>query len=176
MLSQDMDVNGRDENGWTPLCWAAGAGHTQIVRTLIDRGADVFASGKDQRTPYLIALAAGHADAARLLGEAEQRSGADGAQASSRLSAQRPYCRAYPLATLRQFARWRENPSSRGVDAPAAEDVVFVHRDLTVSRSIWAGEDVIFDVVTDEWREFCDHVLNFRPPDDLDLVTQMRAS
>jgi ankyrin repeat protein len=178
LLSQAIDVDGRDEYGWTPLCAAAGAGFPQIVRALIDRGADLFATGNDQRTPYLIALAAGHVDAARMLGEAEKLGSLDNARRSSGLSEERPYCRAYPLATLRKFKEWRESDADRPEDAVAqpADDVVFVHRDLTVTRSIWAGEDVVFDAVTDEWREFCERELNYRPPDDLDLVMQMRAS
>src|SRR5262245_60091673 len=57
----------QDEHGWTPLCWAAGSGSQSIAIMLIDGGADATKSGPDRRTPYLIALAAGHAELARYL-------------------------------------------------------------------------------------------------------------
>jgi hypothetical protein len=37
---------------------------------------------------------------------------------------------------------------------------------------MWAGEDVIFDNVTDQWKEFCVTQLQFTVPDSLDLIPQ----
>src|ERR1044072_9826737 len=70
-LNAGADVNQQDEQGWTPLNWAAGKGNAEIVSLLLNRGADVFQTGRDKRTPYKIALAAKHPDVARLLKEAE---------------------------------------------------------------------------------------------------------
>lgn len=178
LLDQGAPVNEPDDNGWSPLCWAAGVGNVELVRELVDRGADVFHSGRDQRTPYLIALAAEHLEAARVLREAEVQVDAVRARSSSLQSDLRPYCVAYPIALMRQFPGWQESGDSQRAASPAADaagaddDVVFLHADLTVTSCIWPGEDVVFNNVTDEWRDFCDRVLGFRPADDLDLPRQ----
>ena len=70
-LNAGADLQQQDEQGWTPLNWAAGKGAAEIVSLLLNRGADVFRTGRDQRTPYKIALAAKHTDVARLLKKAE---------------------------------------------------------------------------------------------------------
>src|SRR5215213_3214110 len=74
VLNSGADIHQQDEQGWTPLNWAAGRGDLEIVRLLLARGADVFRVGRDQRTPYKISLAARHTDVARLLKEKEQAS------------------------------------------------------------------------------------------------------
>src|SRR5262245_42264799 len=73
LIEAGADVNQQDEQGWTPLNWAAGKGKLEIVTLLVNRGADVFKVGRDQRTPYLIALAAGQAETARFLRQAEDQ-------------------------------------------------------------------------------------------------------
>jgi hypothetical protein len=37
---------------------------------------------------------------------------------------------------------------------------------------MWRGEEVIFDHVTPEWKEFCVSVLDFKVEDDLDLIVR----
>ena len=71
-LNAGADIQQQDEQGWTPLNWAAGRGSVEIVSLLLNRGADVFRTGRDQRTPYKVAVAAKHIDVARLLKKAEQ--------------------------------------------------------------------------------------------------------
>lgn len=179
LLQAGLDPNQQDEQGWTALCFAAGMGDAEIVKCLLDGGADVFRTGKDQRTPYLIALAARRLDVARILSAAEDRAGGDTEGRSSRQSEHRPYCRAYLLDDLRRFSGWSESaataaePDAAGNgDAAAAADanVVFIHRDFTVTRSIWIGEDVVFDAVTPDWQRYCTDVLGFLPPSDFDLM------
>ncbi|MFZ5635064.1 MAG: ankyrin repeat domain-containing protein [Pseudomonadota bacterium] len=179
-LDQGASVDTQDEHGWTPLCWAAGVGNADILRALLARGADPGHCGADRRTPYLIALAAGHREAARLLGEEERRRAADETVCSSLSGRDRPYCRAYPLDALARFPGWsRRDETLR--DASASDDaedddgIVFLHRDFTVSRSIWAGESVVFDAVNDAWRAFCTQELGFSPPGDLDLLEPPHA-
>jgi ankyrin repeat protein len=174
-LNAGADVNQQDEQGWTPLSYAAGGGNLDIVKVLLDRGADVFRVGRDQRTPYKIALAAKHVEVARVLKQAEQA--ATGASVDSSVA---NYARAYPLSDLRRFSGWREDKINWKEAVPANEngnsheladsDIVFLHQDLTVTQLIWPGENVIFDGRTREWQQFCEQELQFRVPTDFDLV------
>ncbi|MDA8018165.1 MAG: ankyrin repeat domain-containing protein [Thermoanaerobaculia bacterium] len=169
ILDEGADVNQQDFHGWTPLNWAAGRGDVEAVSLLLDRGADPARVGTDERTAYQIAIAAAREDVARLLVKrgAAPESGAD-----------RPYCRAYEVDALRAFEGWPEEKAhsrENGDQATQSEDialddVVFLHQDLTVTRSAWHGEDVLFDRVDDAWREFCRRELEFEVPDDFDLL------
>ncbi|HEU4509393.1 MAG TPA: ankyrin repeat domain-containing protein [Pyrinomonadaceae bacterium] len=174
-LNAGADIHQQDEQGWTPLNWAAGKGSVEIVNLLLNRGADVFRTGRDQRTPYKIALAAKHTDVARLLKQAEQA--VNGASADS---TSRDYARAYLLGELRKFSDWSEetvhadeNGNSREL---SDDDVVFLQQDFTVTELIWPGENVIFDRVTPEWIEFCTQELQFKVPDDFDLIASTTAA
>lgn len=174
LLASGTAVDAADEHGWTALSWAAGRGDAEAVALLLAGGSDVFHRGRDDRTPYLIALAAGRRNAARLLREAELRSDPQ----RRGLYPARPYCRAYPLAELRRFPGWQELPAPAAGDslqaeddaAPPVEEVVFVHQDLTVTRSAWHGEQVLFVSSAPDWQEFCATTLGFHVPDDLDLL------
>ena len=47
-----MDVNAKNEVGWTPLSLAAGfSGNPEVITTLIKAGADVNAKTMRRRTP-----------------------------------------------------------------------------------------------------------------------------
>ena len=50
-IANGVDVNAKDDNGWTPLYWSADKGHKEIAELLITAGADVNAKGKSGRTP-----------------------------------------------------------------------------------------------------------------------------
>jgi uncharacterized protein len=174
-LNANADIHQQDEQGWTPLNWAAGKGDVEIAGLLLDRGADVFRVGRDQRTPYKIALAARHTDVARLLKENEQA--VNGAAGDSSLT---NYARAYLLGDLRKFGGWREEKINWKEAIPtdenghshelADDDVVFLHQDFTVTQLVWPGENVIFNQVSPEWQEFCAQELEFKVPTDFDLV------
>ena len=45
------DVEAKDEDGETPLHWAAAEGHVYVIRALVAAGADVEAKNKDGKTP-----------------------------------------------------------------------------------------------------------------------------
>ncbi|KAH7218863.1 ankyrin repeat-containing domain protein [Fusarium oxysporum] len=61
------NLNTKDMNGWTPLLWAARAGHEAVVRLLLDWGARIEAADKWGRTPLLLAAEFGHEAVVRLL-------------------------------------------------------------------------------------------------------------
>jgi len=178
LLGAGADIHQQDEQGWTPLNWAAGKGDVALVQLLLKYGANVLHVGRDHRTPYMIALAAARIEAAKLLREAEDRAG--GAQSQSRQP--RQYCKAFYLKDLRQFPGWSEsrinwqdaadNNAAEDRQAPgfSDHDVVFLHQDLTVTQSMWHNENVIFQQITPAWEAFCTTVLHFQVPDDLDLV------
>lgn len=176
-LIETADLSERDEFGWTPLNWAAGVGNIEIVQLLIGKGVDIFSVGRDQRTPYQIAIAAAHIEVAKLLKEAEKNQGNDDRETPS----QRKFCKAYSLAEVAKFPDWgsivvngedndKDQCAEDNSDEATLRDIVFVHQDFTVTRSMWEGEDVIINNITDEWISFCINELNFKVPDDFDLI------
>lgn len=187
LLDDGVDVNGHgDEQEWTALNYASGRGDADMVRLLVERGANVFNVGKDVRTPYEIALAAGHVEVAQFLREVEEEVDSVKAKTSSRKVPK--YCKAYYLRDLRQFPGWRDVSISLGDETTGAraaggecsalpgDEIVFIHTDFRVTRLMWHDEDVLFDRVTPEWKTFCVETLKFRVPDDLEYVAQMRRA
>ncbi len=73
LLSRGVDVNAKDQEGWTALLLAADRDRASLVQTLVDRGADVnakcdcpgYLSGG--WTALMIAAREGHDDIARIL-------------------------------------------------------------------------------------------------------------
>jgi hypothetical protein len=176
-LASGADVNAAGpEQEWPALNYAAGKGDLGLVERLVKAGADVFRTGRDRRTPYQIAVAAGHSAVARYLAEAEAAAGGDTERISSRQSETRPYCKAYHLKDLRRFAAWAQvQAGPEAVAGLSDESVVFVHQDLTVTQSMFHGEQVVLDRVTPDWRAFCATELGFKVPDDFDLMPSKAA-
>ncbi|MCB5909692.1 ankyrin repeat domain-containing protein [Streptomyces pinistramenti] len=162
------ELAAKDETGWRALDRAAGHGDVATVTALLEAGADPLATGEDERSPYGIALAAGHRDAARILREHAQRAGGE-----SRAASWMPYCRAYPLNALRAYRDWPAEAATDPDGEPLPDStLVYLHHDFTVTSAIWPGEDVVFDARTAEWERFCRQELGFAVPDDLDLVPE----
>jgi hypothetical protein len=174
LLAAGANVNEQDEQGWTPLNWAAGRGDVDAVRLLLEHGADVTLTGRDNRTPLMIAKAADRREVAEILKEAEVARAAwiDPREAQ-------PYCKAYYLGELRKFGDWSESringkeessapggPGNPGTAPLADEEVVYLHQDFTVTQSMWHDENVIFNQITPEWREFCERELRFAIPEE----------
>ncbi|HKR11862.1 MAG TPA: ankyrin repeat domain-containing protein [Pyrinomonadaceae bacterium] len=171
LVEAGAEVNQQDKQGWTPLSWAAGKGELEIVESLLQHGADPFLVGRDLRTPQMIAVAAGRAEVVKALRRAEaERQDGDAKQS------ERKFCSAFYVKELRGYSAWTENEiKAADANAPhqlSGDDVVFLHGDYSVTRSIWANEDVVFDKVTDQWKDFCKSELQFTIPDDLDLIGQ----
>jgi ankyrin repeat protein len=179
LIKAGANVNYRDEQGWNALNFAAGQGNLPLVKLLVESGADVFSIGRDHRTPYDIALAAGRVSAVKYLREVESRHPRENASRP-----ERKYCKAYHLGDLRKYPQWHEDRIDRSggeagnngnnsghSDDPLPDDkIVFVHQDLTVTESMWHNENIIFDQVDFAWKEFCANTLKFEVPDDLDLI------
>ena len=68
LLEQGMDPNARDRHLRRPaLIWAAGYGNIAAVSMLVDKGADLHATGKDARTALHFATSKNHAAVRELL-------------------------------------------------------------------------------------------------------------
>jgi len=168
------DLNQQDEQGWTPLNFAAGQGNLPLVKFLVENGADVLKVGRDKRTPYKIALAAERVSVLKYLKEIEQKS------SGGAIHTNRQYCKAYRLGDLRKFVAWREpaialpenheNSENETEEQLSEERIVFVHYDLSVTVSMWHNENVIFNDTSPAWQEFCRETLRFKVPDEMELA------
>ncbi|KAF3271856.1 hypothetical protein TWF128_000384 [Orbilia oligospora] len=68
MVAEGADIEAKDEEGGTPLLWAALNGHKAVVRLLVDNGADLEAKdGINERTPLCWAALNGHDAVVKLL-------------------------------------------------------------------------------------------------------------
>ncbi len=175
LIKSGDDVNQQDDQGWTPLNYAAGKGDLSMVKLLVENGTDIFKVGRDRRTPYMIALAAGRVSVVKYLREVE-----DNFDGDKPVRAPKKYCKAYYLRDLRGYPawgesriNWKEKKANGNGDAGEGfgdDKVVFIHQDFTVTESVWPNENVIFNNVDPVWEEFCANTLNFKVPDDLDLI------
>jgi uncharacterized protein len=66
-LKRDMGINARGRNGKTALMVASCSGHAEMVRYLLDHGADINSRGRNSRTALMCASLKGHKDVAQLL-------------------------------------------------------------------------------------------------------------
>lgn len=87
------------------------------------------------------------------------------------------YCKAYPIEKLRQFSQWTEKTENTRKETQTVEgkeievnreltedDFLYLQENYVVTDGIFKDENIIFDNITPEWKEFCDNVLNFEVP------------
>ncbi|GAA6620722.1 hypothetical protein [Scytonema sp. NUACC26] len=87
------------------------------------------------------------------------------------------YCKAYPIQKLRQFSQWTENAENtrkekKEIDGKEVEvnreltddDFLYLQENYVVTDGIFKDENIIFDNVTPEWKEFCHKSLAFEIP------------
>lgn len=87
------------------------------------------------------------------------------------------YCKAYLLKQLRAYPGWSENAANarkekKDVDGKEVEStrqlddesIVYVHDDYVVTDDVYRDENVLFENVTDEWKQFCHSDLAFEVP------------
>ena len=67
LLDGGLDVNGKNESGWSALMIAASKGNTEMLNLLIQKGAAVDEKNAKGQTPLIFAAHWGHADVVRLL-------------------------------------------------------------------------------------------------------------
>lgn len=67
LISNIVNVNEKFDNGQTVLMGAAAAGHTNVVKILLDKGADINIKDKYGHTAIIIAAKKGHTDIVKLL-------------------------------------------------------------------------------------------------------------
>ena len=88
------------------------------------------------------------------------------------------YCKAYLVKRFREFDGWSENlanlrkdrlPEDSQAATPTLndDDHLYLQENLVVTDGIFIDENVVFDQVTPEWREFTASTLNFAVPDYL---------
>jgi TonB family protein len=67
LLSQNVNINEKDDFGWTALFYAVARGDKNIVKALLDKGADLNAADDEQYTPLMRATAYNHLSIVKLL-------------------------------------------------------------------------------------------------------------
>lgn len=70
LASPDVDVNGIDDQGNTPLIQAARFGHDEVVTTLLIAKADVNIKNHEGKTALMLAADGGHDETVRALTQA----------------------------------------------------------------------------------------------------------
>jgi hypothetical protein len=98
------------------------------------------------------------------------------------------YSKAYLLGQLRAYPGWHEKSENARVeevdgkkaDAPREltdDSIVYVHDNYIVCDGIFRDENVLFDEVTDEWKQFCHSDLAFEIPvyEPIEIPVQAEA-
>ncbi|KAI3333003.1 hypothetical protein F4824DRAFT_275426 [Ustulina deusta] len=68
LLEKGTDLESKDENGRSPLWWAAGNGHEGVVKVLLEKGADLESKDEnDGRSPLWWAAGNGHEGVVKVL-------------------------------------------------------------------------------------------------------------
>jgi hypothetical protein len=89
------------------------------------------------------------------------------------------YCKAYLAKRFREFPGWEENledlrketvvENRVNVEIQRTEikddDVLYLQENYIVTDDIYKDRNLIFDKVDDEWKKFCDQVLEFEIPE-----------
>lgn len=88
------------------------------------------------------------------------------------------YCKAYYVKQLRPYTAWKENvkdlrKGKTQVDGKDVEiertaltenDIVYLHDNYTVADGVFCDQNIVFDDVTDAWKDFCVNTLSFNIP------------
>src|SRR5260370_12837475 len=72
------------------------------------------------------------------------------------------YCKAYKNSELRKFYSSHSQPVPLHLER---EDISFLWDDFIVRKSPIQCEEVIFEDITEEWKDFCQNQLSFAVPE-----------
>jgi hypothetical protein len=77
----------------------------------------------------------------------------------------RKYCKAYHVSEMRQFVNWTEKQEEQEL---SDDSIVYLWDDFTVVRSpVIPDKGLVFEEITEEWKDFCQTTLQFAIPEDL---------
>lgn len=132
----------------------------------VEHHADVTVTGRDHRTVLQVARDAGRHEVAELIAEKEKAG-----EKWRDPRAPQKYCKAYYLKDLREYPQWPATLPPAETDPTGAVDeqqqIVYLHQDYTVTKSVWPGEGLLFSDVVPEWVRFCESELRFSTPGNL---------
>ncbi len=87
------------------------------------------------------------------------------------------YCKAYLAKQLREYPHWTEKKENarkekKEVDGKEVEtlleltddSILYLQENYVVTADIFKDQNIIFDNVTDEWKEYCHGPLGFEIP------------
>jgi len=73
------------------------------------------------------------------------------------------FCKAYAARALREFPNcdrlWQQESKVH-----PDEDILYVHDDFIVRSGIFPEDEVVFDDITEDWKQFCTQQLHFEVP------------
>ena len=89
------------------------------------------------------------------------------------------YCKAYTANRFREFQNWSEDCSKlrkgrKEVDGKEIDyerssiqddDILYLHDSYVVTDGIFKDENIVFNNVSSEWKEFCTKTLAFSVPE-----------
>lgn len=84
------------------------------------------------------------------------------------------YCKAYPITRFREYGGWNEKTENLRIERKIVEgkevenkrelsdeDHLYLQENYVVTDGVFKDENIIFNDVTPEWRDFCTHTLSF---------------
>lgn len=73
------------------------------------------------------------------------------------------YCKAYHAKRLREFDGWKEDVSNLrgGRTSIEDDDILYIQENYIVTDGVFIDQNIVYDDVTDEWKAFCQKVLEF---------------
>lgn len=87
------------------------------------------------------------------------------------------YCKAYSIEDFSKFSQWTERSENlrketKEIDGKEVEinreltdnDFLYLQENYAVTDGIFQDENIIFDNVTPEWKDFCNNTLMFEIP------------
>ena len=87
------------------------------------------------------------------------------------------YCKAYLLKDLRKFSQWCKYANEVKIEKKLVDekeiemernliedDILYLQDNYVVTGEIFNDENIVFKIVTPEWKDFCTKNLNFVIP------------